>query len=92
MFLFFLFSFIHSVIHSTFLNCLAVAKKVLNRIHTLNGKTVEVSRHVITDEFHTKDGSGDQVRPTTVPFKLPTVFHLAPSIPEPKSFFKSLIG
>ena len=71
---------------------MAVAKKVLNRIHTLNGKTVEVSRHSITDEFHTKDGSGDQVRPTTEPFKLPTVFHLAPSIPEPKSFFKSLIG
>ena len=70
MFLFFLFSFISSVIHSTFLNCLAVAKKVLGRTHTLNGTTVEISRHSITDEFQAKDGSGDQVRPTTEPFKL----------------------
>ena len=92
MFLFFLFSFISSVIHSTFLNCLAVAKKVLGRTHTLNGTTVEVSRHSITDKFQAKDGSGDQVRPTTEPFKLPTVFHLASSIPESKSFFQSLIA
>ena len=60
-----------------FLNCLTVAKKVLGRTHTLNGTTVEVSRHSITDKFQAKDGSGDQVRPTTEPFKLPTVFHLA---------------
>ena len=70
MFLFFLFSFIYSVIHSAFLNCLAVAKKVLGRTHTLNGTTVEISRHSITDKFQTKDGSGDQVRTTTEPFKL----------------------
>ena len=69
-FFFFLFSFIYSVIHSTFLNCLTVATNVLGRTHTLNGTTVEISRHSITDEFQAKDGSGDQVRPTTDPFKL----------------------
>ena len=89
---FFLFSFIYSVIHSTFLNCLAVAKKVLGRKHTLNGTTVEVSRYSITDEFQAKDGSGNQVRPTTEPFKLPTVFHLASSITKSKSFLNSLIA
>ena len=56
-----------------FLNCLAVAKKVLSRIHTLNGTTVEVSPYSITDEFQAKDRSGNQVRPTTEPFKLPCV-------------------
>ena len=71
-----------------FLNCLTVAKKVLGRTHTLNGTTVEVSRHSITDKFQAKGGSGDQVRPTTEPFKLPT----ASSIPESKSFFQSLIA
>ena len=69
-FFFFLFSFIYSVIHSTFLNCLTVATNVLGRTHTLNGTTVEISRHSITDEFQAKDGSRDQVRPTTDPFKL----------------------
>ena len=75
-----------------FLNCLTVAKQVLGRTHTLSGTTVEVSRHSITDKFQAKDGSGDQVRPTTEPFKLPTVFHLAWSIPDSKSFFQSLIA
>ena len=79
MFLFFLFSFISSVIHSTFLNCLAVAKKVIGRTHTLNGTTVEISRHSITDEFQAKDGSGDQVRHTTEPFKL-GLFHILASV------------
>ena len=73
MFLFFL---IIQLLISTFLNCLAVAKKVISRTHTLNERKVEVSRYSITDEFQAKDGSGNQVRPTTEPFKLPTVFHL----------------
>ena len=74
MFLFFF--LIIQLLISTFLNCLAVAKKVISRTHTLNERKVEVSRYSITDEFQAKDGSGNQVRPTTEPFKLPTVFHL----------------
>lgn len=60
-----------------FLIVLAVAEKVLGRTHTLNGTTVEVSHHSITDEFHAKDGSRDQVRPSAESLRLFTVFHFA---------------
>ena len=60
-----------------FLIVLAVAEKVLGRTHTLNGTTVEVSHHSITDEFHAKDGSGDQVRPSAESLRLFTEFHFA---------------
>ena len=63
-----------------FVNCLAVARKVISRTHTLNGTTVEVSCHSIIDEFQAKSGSENQVRPTVQPFKLYTVFPFAPSI------------
>ena len=75
-----------------FLIALAVAEKVLRRTHTLNGSTVEVSRHSITDEFQAKDGSGDQVRPSAESLRPFTVFHFASSITESKSFFKLLIA
>ena len=75
-----------------FLTCLAVAKKVLGRTHALDGTTVEVCHHSVTDEFQTEDGSGNQVRPTAKLFKLPIVFHLASSFTESKSFFNSLIA
>ena len=53
-----------------FLICFAVAKSVVRRApHTLNGTKVEVSYRAFDEEFHAKDTSVNQVRPSGEPFR-----------------------